>query len=60
MSWIGNEFKSVDLNSKDVNFQEGIYSYKKIEKYEELLIYRGTRESKITKIVENVPRNKLK
>ena len=60
MSWIGNEFKSVDLNSKDINFQEGIYSYKKIEKYEELLIYRGTRESKITKIVENVPRNKLK
>ena len=60
MSWIGNEFKSVDLNSKDINFQEGVYSYKKIEKYEELLIYRGTRESKISKIVENVPRNKLK
>ena len=60
MSWIGNEFERIKLDVENIDFQEGIYSYKKIEKYEELLIFQGVRESKITKVIENIPTNKVK
>ena len=42
-----------------IKFEEGIYSYEKIRRYENLPIFNSARESKMTKVISNVPLEKI-
>ena len=49
----------IHLNDTLIKFNQGIYSYEKVEKYENLLIFNSARESKMTKIIQNIPIEKV-
>ena len=51
-------FTPIYYNDSKIKFEEGIYSYDKIKSYEDLLIFNSARESKMTKVISNIPLEK--
>ena len=52
-------FTPIYYNDSKIKFEEGIYSYDKIKSYEDLLIFNSARESKMTKVISNIPLEKV-